>query len=126
MGKVLYIAIILSEDSHSLLLSKCPPKHAKIFAHHVTLVFKPSDEQIQQLSPYIGKECEIEVIGGCSDEKGQAVLVKIPKELHIDSQRHHITISCNGVPPSYSNELIKGEIDTNIKLPKLFGTVENR
>lgn len=83
------------------LLAAFPPKHPKVFAHHSTIAFKPSDLDGIEL----GKETVIKIIGRVTDEKGDVLLVENIKS---NQKYPHITLSCaEGVPPMYSNELIE-------------------
>lgn len=83
------------------LLSKFPPKHSRIFAHHSTIEFKPKNlENIK-----VGEKYNLKVIGRVWDDKGDALLVENFKS---KNKYPHITISCvEGVPPVYSNEMIE-------------------
>jgi len=104
----IYTAIFLSDDAVEALKMLCPPKHTKIHAHHVTLVFRPSPKDLLAIEPYLGKEVVFEIVGEASDDKGHAVKVTVPEHLRMDEQVHHVTISCaDGISPVYSNELLK-------------------
>jgi len=106
---VLYTAIFLTEAAVEDLKRLFPPRHSKVHAHHVTLVFRPSPKDLETLEPHLGKEVEFEVVGQASDARGQAVKVTVPEALRLDGQVHHITVSCaEGISPVYSNELLKG------------------
>lgn len=92
------------------LLAKFTPKHNKVFGHHSTIAFKPSDLD----GVDVGSEASIKVIGRVSDEKGDALLVESPKS---NNKYPHITLSCaQKVSPFYSNEMIEKAV--------LDGTVE--
>lgn len=108
MAKPIYTAIFLTEEAKETLKKLYPPKHPKVYADHVTLVFKPTPEQIAFLAPFMDQVAVFQVTGVISDEKGQAAKVTIPGNLQVPGQHlHHITISCaEGVSPVYSNELL--------------------
>lgn len=117
---VLYTAIFLFPEEKERLLKMCPPLHPKIFGDHVTLVFRPSPKQLEQLQFHINKDILVPVWGTVSDSLGQAVLVTVPEYLRVipetgkDIQKHHITISCGETTqPSYSNKLLE-----NVVLPE--------
>lgn len=80
--------------------------------HHMTLEFFGGKGNADSLKPYsglIGKSFILDVVGIVADERGCAVLIK--SELPVKNKHPHITVAVNGVPPSYSNELIeKGTI----------------
>lgn len=97
--KIIYTALFVDDSNE--LVSLFPPKHQKVFAHHVTIAFRPfSLEGIE-----VGKKFRIKIIGRASDEKGDALLVEKYKTLNTHP---HITLSCaDGVAPSYSKELLE-------------------
>lgn len=106
--KLLMIQVVLDGVSRSALIKAFPPTHANVYAHHVTVAFKPSIEQAQELSPQCGQEISFSTIAEAADENGQAVLIS-----GVDSNNEfpHITIStAEGVKPSYSNELFKNSL----------------
>lgn len=105
--KTIYWAVVLNDESRVKLLSIFYPRHPNIYAEHMTVAFKPSDNVEEALLPDIGKEFHILATSHYYDSKGQAVSVVGPR---IDPGPAHITISCNnGVKPVYSNELITKE-----------------
>lgn len=109
--KPAYYGIFLSPESHEELLNWWnntvrKPLLMKPFAHHMTIKFKPSDEDVANYSSMIGQNFELKVVGYAEDEKGQAVLVE-PQGISSTNSNPHITISCaDGVTPVYSNELL--------------------
>lgn len=103
--KLLMIQIILDGSSRAQLLSSFPPMHPNVFAHHITVAFKPSVEQAARLAEECGREVDINIAGEASDENCQAVLVS---GVDSNNKMPHITISCaDGVKPVYSNELLE-------------------
>ena len=94
-----YTAIFIKEPEK--LIHRFPPKHKKVFAHHVTIEFKPKSlDGIE-----VGKHWNLEVIGRAMNKKGDALLVRGSKS---KNKYPHITLSCaSGVNPFYSNELIE-------------------
>lgn len=122
------LGIILDSQSRQYLLERVPPIHPKVFAHHVTLVFKPSPEQLELAQPLLLQNTLVEVTEYYQDIKGQAVTVKVDPVLGAlnANQQHHITISCADlIPPIYSNDLI-----SSISIPhwivgaKLLGRID--
>lgn len=106
--KPIYTAIFLDDASVDALKKRYPPKHSKVHAHHVTLVFRPSPKDLEVLEPHIGTEVLLDVVGEACDDRGQAAKVTVPPFLRLDEQVHHITISCaETISPVYSNELLK-------------------
>lgn len=121
-----YAAIFLSDESQQVLLRWWQdvvqkPLLQDVYAHHVTLVYDPSEAQLEQIT--VGVEASIEVIGWAADEHGQAVLVRsVPVSIN---EFPHVTVSTDGTPPVYSNTLLKqGFIPT--PGPQLRGVVDVR
>ena len=103
-----YIALVLDEQSKLELLKRCSPKHSKVFAHHITLVFSPTAEVRRRFVDFLGKREFFEICVEVSDSKGHAVSVKLGDELPCYNNQPHVTISCaEGTKPVYSNELLK-------------------
>lgn len=100
-----YLAIILTEDSQKILLSKFPPAYQKVYAHHVTVVFKPTVDVYEKYKKYLGQSVTLRVYGYAKDEKGEAVVVADGELLK--DRLYHITLSTNNVPPVYSNILLE-------------------
>lgn len=74
----------------------------KQFMHHVTIKFKPSEEEVTALP--IGEDVTLKIIGYSQDELGQAVAVS---GVESSSQVPHITVSTSiETSPVYSNELL--------------------
>lgn len=121
--KAIYSAVFLTPESQEALLNWWPyDLLSKKFAHHMTIKFKPSPEDI--LSLPLGKEVELKIIGLAVDEKGQAVAVD--SDLPVDNAIPHITISTDGTSPVYSNELLASEmvyVDPETQPPVLSGIV---
>ncbi len=99
-----YLAIILTPESQKVLLNKFPPLYPKVFAHHITVAFKPTTEVYDQYKSYIGSLVTLSVYGYAHDEKCEAVVVKTDVLKNTES---HITISTNGVAPVYSKTLLQ-------------------
>jgi hypothetical protein len=108
-SRVLYTALFV--DSPDQLLSRFKPKHPQVYAHHLTLKYKP--ESIKDLE--IGKKIELKIIGRVSDDNGDALLVET--DLKTEGKYPHITLSCaEGFRPNYSNQMVEKAV--------LDGTVE--
>lgn len=114
----IYTALFLSEGSRRWILENYPPKHANVFADHVTLYFKPSLEQADLVLDLLergvgGGFFLLDAVAYAEDDKGQALAIEIDSELSAygvlaRNEIMHITISCaDGVSPAYSNELLR-------------------
>lgn len=103
--KPIYVGVFLDPASKEKLLALVPPKHAKVFAEHLTLAFGKAMAPQYEL----GKQISVSCCGVAVDDKGQAVLVaqKGLEDLLAPGQLPHVTVSCaEGVPPKYSGELL--------------------
>lgn len=120
--KIIPIYTALFVENPAALLEKFPPKHAKTFAHHSTIAFKPGS--LEGIT--MGEKSQIKIIGRAFDEKGDALLVENPKS---KNAHPHITLSCaEGVPPFYSEKLLEHAFISNsiqyFDSPELVDVVE--
>ncbi|HZS43266.1 MAG TPA: hypothetical protein VFA52_03575 [Candidatus Paceibacterota bacterium] len=114
---IVYSGIFLTEDSRKILLEKIRPLYENIFAHHVTVKYRPNSEEIFNFQP--GKEYELEIVGVASDGKSQAAVIKGFKT---ESEVTHVTISTLGeTKPNYSKDLLKSAKIENLKPFKIKG-----
>lgn len=100
---VVYVGVFLTKASRDELLRLVPPRHHRVFAEHVTVLFKPTLQQLSRFS--FGERVEFQAMGVVHDARGQAVRVRgVPS----DNEHPHITISCApDTKPVYSNQLLK-------------------
>jgi hypothetical protein len=117
-----YLAIILDEESQKLLLDAFPPLHGKVFAHHVTVAFKPTVAVYDEYEKSLGQKVALAVYGYAKDDKGQAVVVR--SDILKDEKIYHITISTEGVSPVYSNTLLEKGFEAIAEPLVLHGTFE--
>lgn len=117
----LYTGIFIDDKDRDYLLKICPPKYSNVYVDHVTLQYRPSPLDITKMENWTddhGEEAELIVTHVISDNKAQVARVNIPQIYECDfpidaKQVAHITISCaEGVPPSYSNTLLRDYINT--------------
>lgn len=100
--KVIYTGAFLDEGARRELLAAFPPIHSRPIAHHMTITFNPSPDEVSETPA--GDEVFLTIVGVAEDEKAQAVVVNSPLSTNKIS---HITISvADGVSPVYSNELL--------------------
>lgn len=110
MSKPIYSAIFLTPESRSALLEYFPAIHPNVFAHHVTLMFKPSSAHLDSLD--IGRYVAFDVVGYAADDMGQAVAVRLPLDIDCAKSIPHVTIStAPGIGPKYSNSLLAVDIE---------------
>lgn len=117
----MYIAANLTPESIQQLKEKLPPKYSKVFYHHMTIAFNPSEEILNKYKNLIGEEIDLQVFASCHDGRAHVVLVDTNKS---ENEHPNITLSCDeNTKPFYSNELIKRKTNySNIYL-KLKGIV---
>lgn len=113
-GKIQYIGIILDENSQDSLQQWAKNTFggvlSKVFSHHVTLMFKPTIEDIESLadSGIIGQPISLPVVGYAGSEEVQAVVVDVSKSpLRPVNDIPHITVATSGVAPKESNILLE-------------------
>lgn len=103
----MYIAANLTPESIQQLKQKLPPKYDRVFYHHMTMAFNPSEEIFNKYKNLIGEEIELQVFASCHDDRAHAVLVDSDKS---EDEHPHITLSCiKEEKPNYSRELIKNK-----------------
>jgi tRNA nucleotidyltransferase/poly(A) polymerase len=106
--KVVYAAVFIDESSREELLAWWS-EHVghvllpKLYAHHMTIAFKPSPEVLGLLP--IGEPATVHVVGWGDDGQAQAVVVRadIPSANPVP----HVTVAtAEGVSPAHSNALL--------------------
>jgi hypothetical protein len=104
--KAIYTAVFL-DDPNDLLdwweRETGIPVHPKVFAHHMTIKFKPSPDEVKDLP--IGAPVNLRIIGWAADDQGQAVAVQ-PQGVRSSNRIPHVSVAMSGVSPVYSNELL--------------------
>lgn len=105
---VVYSGVFLTPKSQWKLVSCYPPTRARVHAHHVTLRFAPSDEQILQGTP-VGKKVSVTTVGGVAEDAHvQAVGVTLPEGLSSDNLCPHITLSTDqDHTPNLANTMLE-------------------
>lgn len=88
--RLLYVGVFLTPESREVLSSMVPPMHALLRGDHMTVVYKPSVQQLLQFP--LGAEVELRVLGSAADGRVQAVFVEGPSWL-ATSASAHITVS---------------------------------
>jgi hypothetical protein len=119
----LYIGLFLDKHSHETLIrwaSEEGPVLPKVIAHHVTIKFKPTPEELDSLP--VGEPASVRVVGYASDPKAQAVVVDGLK-VRTGAIPHVTVATATGVSPVYSQELLANGYDT-VRGPVLTGTIQ--
>lgn len=61
---------------------------------HVTLVYKPTDEQLAELIPFIGKKTVVKVVGYANNGRNEGLAVEICDDIpYFGAEKKHITLS---------------------------------
>lgn len=114
-----YEALALTPESRARLLKRFPPKFPKVIAHHVTYRFGVP-ESVKHPPGINDGPTPIEVIGYASDDRIEAVLVKVNgTSKRPDGKLFHVTLSLDptkGAKPAMSNDLLAGG---HTKVPSL-------
>lgn len=121
MSHVRFISAVLTPSSvEKLLLAVGKPKYAKVFAHHCTLAYNPTDEQVRSVLEFIKDGDRVELIpeyliwnDGVEALVINTILKEFPDDaqfpiryIHSTNKVPHITISTDGKPPKESNTLL--------------------
>ena len=112
-GKIRYLAIILDESSRKDLIEWWLTNVGEILphevAHHSTLKFQPSIEEIEAWEEHLGKEVAMQVVGYGNRDNVQAVAVKYRNSpIKSNNTIEHVTVALR--PPAKaheSNEILK-------------------
>lgn len=103
-----YIGYVLSESSRNKLLELVAvPDGFRVVLHHITIIYNPSDEQVEN-SPVVVNAV---ALGYFADSKAIAILCSVDGSINRLEMggMYHITHSlADGIKPVYSNELIEG------------------
>jgi hypothetical protein len=107
-----FVGIFLTSESKGKLFERFPAEHDNIYGEHVTVIFKPTREQLKDMKDLklLGKKFDINVTGYAKNKMGQAVKVDVPGAVFSEGRIPHITIStAEGIKPVYSTELLQTE-----------------
>ena len=85
------------------------PLESKSFGHHMTIKFKPSDEELYELMERlggVGETVQLRIVGYAEDaDLGvQAVVVE---GVYSTNDIPHVTVATDGAKPFLSNKLLK-------------------
>ena len=94
--KMLYMGIFLDEESMAILTEKEQSLARSIKDMHVTFAFMPSDDEVAEFMPFVGKPVSISVNGYGNNGKNSGFSVALPSDgsyLYRGSKQPHITTS---------------------------------
>lgn len=98
--KVIYTAVFLTPESQKRLLELFSPKFTKVFAHHSTIEFRPTNPDIS-----LGEKCFLKITGYVCDDRAEAVLVE---NIFSQKKHPHITLSVReDTTPVYIDKMIE-------------------
>lgn len=119
-----YTAYLLTKESRDLLLSRFPPKHKDVIAHHVTVKFGVP----KTLDVVTGFQQVVDVVGYAEADGIEAAVVSVGGEIkRKDGKVFHITLSLDrsiGRKPVDSNTIISTNGWTPVPPFKLQTTFE--
>ena len=118
------------DELASLWLDKgLPPLLPKVHAHHITLMWKPSDEKVRDAIAafrWSPQDTQVIVNGWLSSNRCQAFAVHLrgrAAELCENAHPHITMATAIGVPPYYSNEML-AKLDPEPLKNETFFTLE--
>lgn len=101
--KVVYLGAFLTEASREKLLAAVPPRYPNVYAHHLTVAFKPTAERVAAF-PF-GQTVTLKVVGFAADDRAQAAVVETDLS---ENARPHVTVSvAEGAKPIHSNRMLE-------------------
>lgn len=109
-----FVAVFLDEGSKALLTGEVPAKFSKVFADHMTIFYRPNDDDLKLLRPCFGKEMGLMIRTIIHDSRCQTATVDVGMpDYPISNREPHITLSCEEfTQPGYSNKLLERSIMT--------------
>jgi hypothetical protein len=107
-GRLLFVAVFLTQESRDVLLAMVPPLHPLVTADHMTLAYKPLS--VQQLLAFpLGASVQLNITGTAADSRAQAVAADpAPWLSPMASVSTHVTISMAvGAKPAEAGDLLR-------------------
>ena len=95
--KIIYAGLFLDDTTRANLVrwwnqqEGTEALHEKQIVHHLTMAFKPSQEDVENMP--LGKPVKMSVIGYGQDDKAQAIFVKIEGGVRSQNTKPHITMA---------------------------------
>lgn len=125
----------LTPKGQKEILDQFTPIYKKLYTHHVTLVYDPSESDMDKLSKIVKNGQYVTIILGNRywSNGVEAVEAKVTtldgKEVPIKNVKPHVTISTSNRPPVLSNDMLacKGEFSLGFDgIEELGGEYEAR
>jgi hypothetical protein len=103
-----YISVQLGERARQRLLERIPSQFHNEQGHHVTLIARPTADDIERFREHVGKQVNFHATHHVSDSDMGVQAVRVRGlEHYSDKPHHHVTIStASGVPAHMSNDLL--------------------
>ena len=114
--KAVFTELVLTEDSSKEMVERMQEYAGKLLpnikAHHITLKFRPSPEEVKSLR--MGRTISCVVTGFVSSHRVQAFTCYIGPELKCDNSWPHVTVATGmdgdkAVSPRVSNDVLLNE-----------------
>lgn len=111
------ISAVLTEVSQKWLREKIgEPQYKKIYCHHVTMAYKPTEQDVLNLEKIVqnGQEVVIKLgrklwANGVEAVEAQVIEPQSQQLIPIKNSHPHITISTDNKPPVLSNDMLSGK-----------------
>lgn len=104
--KIVYIGVFLDTDSR-MIISQMTQKTVRVFGDHCTLAFRPTPHVFRQVADgWLGKIVTLTDLYLFEEGGNAALSCSLPDGLPCLNAHPHVTLSTDGRPPRYSNELI--------------------
>ena len=104
-----YLAYKLDEECKKTILELFPPKHSKVYCHHVTIEFNLTDEKYYEISPML--KGEVEIVGYAEDENIEALAILLNgRSQRLDGSFYHLTHSLNPPKKPVDSNKLKDKI----------------
>lgn len=115
MKPVIFMAVL---DQASQDLLKKYAIHDQVYCHHMTMAFKPTDEQYRRLHAFVGMAFEGRV--SWIIQNAACCAARIETNTLCLNKHPHVTISCGpDVKPVYSNTLLDLPATEVLEMPLL-------
>lgn len=105
--KAIYVGAMLIDPADLLRWwsTHVGPVLPQVYAHHMTIKFRPTDSDLDMLN--IGALVGLHIVGFADDGHVQAIVVE-PIGVESTNPVPHVTVATDGTPPVKSNELLAG------------------
>ena len=111
------ISAVLTSTGQKWLSEKIgQPQYKKLYMHHVTVAYKPSEQDVLEIEKYVhnGEDVVIKLgrrfwAKGVEAIEAQVIVPTTQNIVPVKNKKPHITISTDGKAPVLSNDMLAGE-----------------